>query len=395
MKTSTYTDEQIRFIIDLKSKKTVWRTIVALFEQEFGISKSPRTLRRLYDKYKEYDLSQDEMISNVRTAYSARKRNSKLSKEVKALADTLNNNETLVKEFARVINEANIKPVKISKAPKPSKGKTDIALELLVSDIHIGLKTKTTNTEVTRKRVEKLSSFALEEIERLGKNYNVTKIQLLLNGDIIQGNKLHPDSSESCESTDAEQMADAIRILYYDLIMPLAQTGITLDIVGICGNHDRPSKERPTVNPGRTYLTHTIYESVKLLTDVSKMTNVSWNIPNEEYAIYEMFGSWFVVEHGHASGIRPNPTALENQLLKRSNQVGKILQGIRIGHFHSPLISGLGRHIVNGSTVSDDHYGELLGYKSYPSQIFSYYVDTKKRTNSYYHSLQVNLEEVG
>jgi len=151
----------------------------------------------------------------------------------------------------------------------------------------------------------------------------------------------------------------------------------------------------PTVNPGRAYLTHTIYESIKMLTEVAKMKNISWDIPNGEFGIYEMFGSWFVVEHGHAPGIKPNAGALERQLLQRSNQVNKILQGIRIGHYHDPMISGLGRHIVNGSTVSDDHYGAHLGYKSYPCQIMSFYTETDKRSSSYYYSFQISLEEIG
>ncbi len=394
MKVTTYTDEQIRFIISLRKAKTPWVELSAKFKETFGIEKSIRTLSRVHAKFRDYDFSNEEMISNIRSTYSARKRNSKLSKEVKVLADTLNGTDDILTEIKRVIGEEKLKPIKISKVPKKDRKKTNLAIEVLLSDIHIGIKTKTTDTEITRKRIAKIASMVIEEKERLSKNYNVTKIQLLLNGDIIQGNKLHPDSSESCESTDPEQMADAIRILFWDLITPLAQTGIKIDVVGICGNHDRQDKNRPTVNPGKAYLTYTIYESIKMLTEATKMTNVSWDIPEDEYGIYEMFGSWFVVEHGHASGIKPTSSALENQLLKRSNQANKILQGIRIGHFHSPLIGGLGRHIVNGSTVSDDHFGNLLGYKSYPSQIISYYTETKNRSSSYYYSFIMSLEEV-
>jgi len=395
LQTTTYTDEQIRLIVNLKKKNTQWKTIADIFEKSFDIKKSTRTLTRIYNKYKDHDFTKDEMVSNIKSQHSTRKRNSKLTKEVRALADTLNNSDELITEIKRVIEEANIEPVAIPKPPKASKSKTNLAIELLISDIHVGIKTPTTNTEITRKRIAKIAEVALEEVNRLSKNYNITKIQLLLNGDIMQGNKLHPDSAESCESTDAEQMADAIRIVFFDLITPLAKTGIKIDIVGICGNHDRQSKDRPTVNPGRAYLTHTIYESIKMLTEVAKMKNISWDIPNGEFGIYEMFGSWFVVEHGHAPGIKPNAGALERQLLQRSNQVNKILQGIRIGHYHDPMISGLGRHIVNGSTVSDDHYGAHLGYKSYPCQIMSFYTETDKRSSSYYYSFQISLEEIG
>jgi len=218
----------------LKKKNTQWKTIADIFEKSFDIKKSTRTLTRIYNKYKDHDFTKDEMVSNIKSQHSTRKRNSKLTKEVRALADTLNNSDELITEIKRVIEEANIEPVAIPKPPKASKSKTNLAIELLISDIHVGIKTPTTNTEITRKRIAKIAEVALEEVNRLSKNYNITKIQLLLNGDIMQGNKLHPDSAESCESTDAEQMADAIRIVFFDLITPLAKTGIKIDIVGIC-----------------------------------------------------------------------------------------------------------------------------------------------------------------
>lgn len=393
MEQFVYSDEHIRTIINLKRQNYTWNDICKELKNNFGLEKTPNAVAKTYKRYKDYNVSNDEMLKNIQATYSARKKNSKLSKEVRLLAETLNTKEDIIEEIRNMILSLDLPKVSIAK-PSANKNKTELAIEVLISDIHIGIKTKSTDTEITQQRVRKVTEVAIEEYERHSKNFNVVKFQVLLNGDIIQGNKLHPDSSESCETTDAEQMADAIKILFYDVVLPLAQVGIQVDVVGVCGNHDRQGKDRPIVNPGKNYLTYTIYKSMEMLCEASKLKNVSWNIPEEEYAIYEMFGHHFLVEHGHASGIKPNAQSLERQLLKRSNLVGQILKGIRIGHFHEPLIGGVGRFIVNGSSVSDDHYGASLGYKSYPCQMINFYVNTHKRDTSYYYSFPVNLSEI-
>jgi len=396
VKARTYSDDMIRFIGDELAKGSSWNHIAKEFNSKFSFkkAKTQAALQWAYQNYKNCVFTEDEMIGNIKSARRASNSNRKVKKENNVIIDHLNQQEDVVKAIEKVIKSGNVSAVKIPKPTKPSKNKTDLAVEMLISDIHIGIKTKSTNLDVLERRVEKFVEVTLEEIERLKKNYNVVKVHMILNGDLMQGNHLHGyDSAKSCEFSDARQVAEVIRVMYYKAIVPLAKTGIKLDILGMCGNHDRQGKDRSTVEPGEEYLTYTMYTSMQMMCTEAKLTNVSWEIPIKEFAVYEMFGHWFAVEHGHAPGLKPTEVSLEKQLLKRSNQAGKILKGIRIGHYHSPLISGLGRHIVNGSPVSDDHYGDLLGYVSYPSQMLNFYVESDRDT-SYYHSFQVNLGDV-
>jgi hypothetical protein len=148
--------------------------------------------------------------------------------------------------------------------------------------------------------------------------------------------------------------------------------------------------DRPTVDPGVTYFTYAIYKAIEQLAKVAKLENVKFNIPTESYLVYNIFGSDFLVEHGDAM---KGGTAkeLEAQINKRSVQTDKLIKGIRVGHFHNDMVANIGRYIKNGSPVSDDHYGNLLGYKSRPCQLINYYVETDRDT-PYYHTLVVNLE---
>ena len=394
----SWTDDMIRFVVEHRKDGYTFSEIADLFneifEDQITKPKTPETIRMQFKKYADFNFSDDEMLKNIKSVHNVKKQKSKVAKENRLLLDHIHNQEELLDSIQDMLKTNKIGKVKVPKVRK-SKKKTDLGMELLVSDVHVGLKTASYDLGVCERRIEKYTQTALEEIMRLGKNYNVTKIQLNLAGDHIQGEHLHgSDSQATCELTDPEQVVECVRIYFYKLILPLIQTGIQVDILGMTGNHDRQGKDRPIHNAGKRYLTWTIYNTLKMMTEIAGIKNISWEIPVKEYASFDMFGHDFIVEHGHAKGISNTIVALEKQLLKRANQLGIIAKGIRIGHFHSALSSNHGRHIVNPSPVSDDCYGDHLGYVSYPAMIINYYVDTKKRDTSFYYTFEVNLSEV-
>lgn len=394
MKSYTHTDEQLQFIIEEGQKDITWKQVAINFEKKFGIKKTENAVRKLYHTWCDHDFSSDEMLKNIRSAHSTRKQNSKLRKENQTILDHLQLKEEFLDAISDVIKTSKVKKEKLPKV-KVDKKKKNLGVELFISDVHVGLKTKSYNLEVCEKRVEAYTEDAIKDINRHKKDYNISKIQINFAGDLIQGENLHgADSQHSCEFSDARQMAESIRLFFYKVVLPVAKLGHKVDIIGIAGNHDRQSKDRPITNAGERYLTYTIYKSMELLCHEAGLTNVSWEIPLKEYTSFDMFGHNFIVEHGHAKGIQPNSTALEKQLLKRANQLGIIAKGIRIGHFHTSVVSNNGRHIVGPSPVSDDCFGDHLGYVSHPAMMINYYVETKERNTSFYHSFDVNLESV-
>jgi len=394
----SWTDEQIRFIIEERDRGSTFVEIADEFNSRFGKEilkeKSPENLRAQYGKYKDFDFTETEMLQNIRSQHSARKSRSKTAKENRLLLDEIERRDEIIEAVHDLIKTNPIGKVKVIK-PKFSKKKKNLEIEMPISDVHVGLQTPSYNLEVCEKRVEAYTATTLGEIDRLSKNYNVKRIQMNFNGDLIQGEHLHgSDSQSSCEFSDARQMAEAIRIFFFKVILPIASTGIKVDILGMCGNHDRQGKARHIHKAGERYLTYTIYRAMEMLCQASGLTNVNWIIPIKEYAVFYMFDTPFIIEHGHAAGIKPTVVSLEKQLLKRGNQFGIIPKGIRIGHYHGSLLSNNGRHIVIPSPVSDDPFGDHLGYVSYPAMLLNYYVETKSRTTSYYHSFEVNLEDI-
>ena len=392
---SNYTDQQIILIKQLKEQGLVWEEIAESYKSHYpDEAKSANAIRKAFKRFEIYEIEDDTLVSSLIKNRKVEKTNLKLRKEQKQLIDShitfdevLEKIQDLVKKIPAEVSKSSKQKTRIKKDSK----KESMVIESILSDLHFGLKTKTFNVAVARERIRKLSNTLIDEKERYSKNYNIEKFNILLGGDIIQSATMHEDSKNSCEITNAEQISIAIESLFIDFFLPLIKEGIEIDVVGVCGNHDRESTNRFTVNPGNTYFTYTIYKTLELLCKPYK--NINFNIPTDPYTIYKIFNSYFLLEHGDLVG-KNTVTALENQLIKRSAQVSKILSGIRIGHYHEDMTTNLGRHIVNGSLVSDDHFGNGLGYKSRPAQVINYYVETNKRENCYYHSFIVNLNEI-
>lgn len=385
----SYTDIKVKFLQELVAKfGRDWQTIATEYNTEFDDNKTANAIRKTHKRYENVDIDDDSMLKSLEKARKAEVQNTRLKKTQKVILDKhIEFGEVLVKIEHLIKNGtfAKFNPPKVLK----SKDKHDMIIEPLISDIHYGLRTKSYDTLKARERVARVAQVALEEMHRYSKIYNIEKFNLLLNGDLMQSATMHKDSHASCELSNAEQLAIAIQSLYEDLIAPIAATGHVVDVIAMCGNHDRESFDRYTVNPGKYYYTYTVYKSLELICKKSGLKNVNFLIPTEGYHVYEIFGSHFLLEHGDLVG-KLTMKSLETQINNRSVQVDKLIKGIRIGHFHNDIIGSMGRYICNGSPVSDDHYGDGLGYKSRPCQLINYYVKTE-RDNPYYHTLVVSL----
>lgn len=386
----SYTDVKLKYLQQLIVQfGKSWNTIADVYNAEFDDNKTANALRKTYNRYGKVDIDDDSVLKSLESARKAQVQNKRLQKTQKVILDHHIELGELLEKVEALIKNGAFAKIKLPTVKK-NKNKKSMIIEPLISDIHYGLKTKSYDGIIARERMSKVATVVLEEMGRYENLYNISKFNLLLNGDLIQSATMHKDSHSSCEMSNAEQLALAIQSLYEDLIAPIAATGYPVDVIGMCGNHDRESYDRFTVEPGRQYYSFTVYKALELICKKSGLTNVKFTIPLDAYHIYSIFSSHYLVEHGDLVG-KATMTSLEQQINKRSVQAGVLIKGIRIGHFHNDIIGSMGRYIVNGSVVSDDHYGAGLGFKSRPCQLINYYVETD-RDNPYYHTLVVNLK---
>ena len=144
MATLTYTDSQIIFIRTRKDAGDSWDIISQKFNKEFNDDKTANAIRKTYYRFEDYEFSDEEMLTNIRKAHSATKLKSIISKENKSLLDYIEGKEALIEEIEGIIKTAKFTKPKVIKL-KRDKKKRNMTMEVMLTDLHYGKKSKTFN----------------------------------------------------------------------------------------------------------------------------------------------------------------------------------------------------------------------------------------------------------
>lgn len=319
---------------------------------------------------------------------------SETSKYIKTMEKKLGEMNLLDLNMKKAIVEA-VQQLKVEKikvpAIRPTKG-TKMTMELMLSDIHYGKKTETFNLAVCRQRMQYLTQTFLEELARKQKEgYNVHNLIIAIIGDLIESYTFHGlESAIGCEFGNAKQVQSAIQSLFYDVLVPLAKTGIDIQVPCVTGNHDRSETIRTMNNPGENNLTWIIYNTLEELCKASGLKNIKFHISTGSYVILDVYGNNCLYEHGDNAGANTKK-AFDSLMEKRARQHNITLHFGRFGHYHEYAVFDRGRIIINESVCGQDSYAEVKGFKTSAGQTINYYVETKKRPNSFYYSFPVFL----
>lgn len=308
----------------------------------------------------------------------------------KTAAEKLVLNENLNKIIRDSLKEIPIEKVTLPKLE--AKTGQSMTMELMLSDIHYGKKTPRFDLAICRSRMQKLSKVFLEELDRKTKEgYNVERVIVALLGDIIESYTMHGlESAVGCEFGNAQQVQSAITSLYYDVLLPIAKTGIKVDVPCVTGNHDRSETGRTMNDPGLNNLTWIIYTSLEEMCRIAGLTNVKFEIAKGSYLIIDIYGNKSLLEHG--DNCKSNgKKSFESLMEQRGRQNNTTIHFGRFGHWHEYAVFDRGRIIVNESVCGMDSYAEVKGYDSKAGQTINYYVATKNRPNCFYHSFPVDL----
>lgn len=317
-----------------------------------------------------------------------------VSKYVNELERKLSEKDLFEKLALTAIKDA-IKNIKIEKISIPKASKSfgrKMTIEAMLSDIHYGKKSKTFNLEICRRRMKEFTSVLLKEIEDNKKLYNVEKLIIALLGDIIESYTMHGiESTLSSEFGNAKQMQASIESLFKDVLIPIAKTGLPIEIPCVTGNHDRTDHSRTMNDPGLNNMTWVIYNALKDLCEASGLNNVKFHIPTESYIILPIYNNQCLYEHGDNCKTN-NKNSFEALINNRSKQIGKVIDFARFGHWHEYVCYDRGRIIVNESVCGQDSYANVLGHNSTAGQTINYYIETKERPNCFFKSFPVWLE---
>jgi hypothetical protein len=386
------TEEEIVFVKNAKEGSDLsWQEITDKFNKKFKSNKGLDGVKKIYYRYGEIAGQEDFNIKTLKQLHRRKNANSFTAKENRVILDYLNQHEDILESIKSAVKESSRLPVKIYK-PVKSSNKENMTMELMFSDVHYGKKTEKVDLAEIRRRVQKISRVVVDEINRESKNFNVHRLILSMIGDIIEHADFHgKESMRSSEFGTSRQVFEAINSIYIDLIVPIASTGIAIDILAVTGNHDRVGEDKTYNNPGDENLTYIIYKSLELLAARDQLKNVKFHISKGNYASIAVYQNTLLIEHGdEAKNI--NRDTLNNLLSKRQNQINRIIDFYRIGHWHEATSYGQGRIMVNGSVPGQDSYAEVKGFSSEAIQILNYYVETKTRPSCFFRSFPIYLE---
>lgn len=382
-----WNDKQLQELIKLRHEGKTWDELSKKF-----IGYTANALRKTFYRYEGLESSVDPVVESIKKENSAKKTKSLVLKQNQHIVSYLEKRQDLLSEIKDLIDNVKFTKPKVVK-PSIDKKKRKMTIEVMLTDLHYGKKTKTFNAVVARKRMKKYGEVVLSDYKRYSAHYNPEHFILYMGGDMIENASFHgSESLRASEFGNSEQVVLAIRSLYEDMIVPVAATGRRITVVAVRGNHDRYSEHQTYQDPGKEDLTWIIYKTLEQLCELANLKNVTFKIPEGVYHVEDIYGCPVLYEHGdHVKGGLARKT-FESHMSKRSKQVGKLIKFGRFGHFHEKTMFGRGKIIVNASLAGQDGYSEINGYDSEASQTINYYIETENRPDPFYHSFPVCLE---
>lgn len=315
-----------------------------------------------------------------------------INKLEKQIGDQLNFEEQTLLTIRTAIGRLDPPKYKIPKF-KPDITKKNMTIELMLSDIHFGKKSETFDLTVLKERLAKLREVFLVEVQyKKDQGYNVERLILGLLGDIIESYTMHgAESSLSCEFGNPRQIYSAIKVLFDEIFLPIASTGIPIDVPSVAGNHDRTETNRTFNNPGENYMTWVIYNCLRDYCELAGLTNVKFDIPICGFTHSEIYGNVILFEH--LDNVKSTQKGSLNDLIEaRSKQLGLQIKMLRGGHWHEYVCYERGRIIINESACGQDSYAKVKGYASTAGQVMNFYVDDKNLPNAFLYSYPIFLE---
>ncbi|QCQ59088.1 metallo-dependent phosphatase [Rheinheimera phage Barba5S] len=355
------------------------------------------------DDESEYDKDLDTLANNpdfsvsnlAKRLRSAQKANTQLRRVQRELFDSEVDTEVFFTQLQEVIDGFSYQPFAYGSVIAniaPSKGVGTV--EILFSDMQIGKLCADYNTDVARERMKKFSSGVLEIIEN--SQYKIERIILASLGDIVEDNMKHGvGSAAACDTGLAEQMADAIGLIWQELIVPLASINVRTDVMCIAGNHGSSQhKGMDVFKAGRSSYDYPIYRALQMLSEAAGLTNVNFIIPEGVFGYLNVYGNYVIYEHGYFN--QATEKGMNDQMKKRGQQIKKHVEYYRQGDKHNVQAFDCGKIVLNGAFFGNDsnatEYAGVLGFSAIPAQVVMVHSPDEKvgrNTVKEFHTIQL------
>lgn len=266
---------------------------------------------------------------------------------------------------------ADYKADPIPPTPKRSgKRETEIAVAHL-SDTQFGKVTKTYDSQIAHARVQEFAQRTLRCIEAHRAYATVDEIHVYLGGDMIEGELIFAGQAHLIDQSVLDQAIHTCPDAIAQLVRTFAQDMKRVKVIGVAGNHGRPASKHAGSHP-KTNWDRVCYHTARLMVGEDK--RVSWDIPDDFYAVNEVLGHGHLIVHGHQirGGFAGFPFyGVGKKAWGWIDSIPHEWKHLYFGHFHT-MTSGVlnGRmYFANGTTESDNDYArEELAASGHPVQ---------------------------
>lgn len=264
-----------------------------------------------------------------------------------------------------VLSEMDFKDIMKDFEYKPFKNRGNNRLIAVMSDWHIGALVDTDinkyNYEIAERRINQY----INEIYNLAIEKNVSRIDVVYMGDLIEHLYMRPSQAYNVEFPVSVQMVKGARLIN-KVLFELSKHWI-VSYTGFSGNHDRLDGDKNKVVYGDNAMV-VANEIVSEFINTSNIENLIYR-PTGKYSNSLINVNGKNIKFVHGDKERKND---QTKLAKHSEKDGVHYDAIVYGHFHHYLALEVGYkkwEIRCGSIKGSDEYSDNLGVSSSPSQL--------------------------
>lgn len=408
---SKYNEETIQRVIELKLQGKTHKQVA---EEVFGSQSKQSTVGDLYRAYLEYEQessegdeqeqvpveiqdednleelckSDDADVANLaKRLRTAQFYNNQLRRLHRDVVDNTAHFDDMIESVKRATQRINsTQVIKTSKDRESDSSKEFATMEILFSDLQIGKVAQHYNTSIAKNAMKEYGQQIMKTYNSFSKKYNVEKIVFASLGDIVEDHLKH--GVQSATSTDtglAEQMANAIELIWKEVLLPLSDIGVPVEVICVAGNHGSSQHKGIDMYKAGLYsYDYTIYKSLQGYCEALGLDHVVFNLPQGVFAHTSVYGRTAIYEHGYFN--KSSEKSMEDQMKKRGQQIKRHADYFRCGDMHHVCSYDNHKMVLNGAFFGTDsegiEYSGILGFNSTPAQVIMLHVDEQKETRS-------------
>lgn len=371
-----YSDEEIKWIIetgrslDRPSSTLDWLEPVDTFNTKFERNIKAETLARKYRIFKNYDISEDFIVSKLKQHRSMQMSNSKVRKENRILLENQIIQETFLQTFENIIKETPLSIHPPSNVFVKNK-KFERTVIGHISDTHIGADIDPEElgniNHYSFLQESRRHAFYFKQLAEYKTRYrDKSELVLFLNGDLVQG-VIH-DHEDAAEMTT--QFSRALNI-YLQGISYVSRFYKNVRVICTAGNHGRfmHKSNKGRVSSKKWDGFHTMLH-VAIRTALRDYKNVSVEIPATPYALVEIQGHTFFIAHGdtviNVGNVSKtiNMSNIASQVNEINSALDKKVNVLMVGHVHKATYQTLDNGtelVINGCLSGTDSFAQSIG----------------------------------